>query len=143
MTPESGASSATGLFTLLYVSEFSGNDATDVLRICRQSRQNNERDGITGLLVFDGHAFCQFVEGPRGSVLGLHDRLASDPRHAGMRTLHVGPAAGSARRFPSWRLGYAFVADPRAITQLSGIAGESAVDALAELVPKLAGDDSQ
>ncbi|MEO6363004.1 MAG: BLUF domain-containing protein, partial [Caldimonas sp.] len=98
---------------------------------------------ITGLLVFDGHAFCQFVEGPRRSILGLHERLAGDPRHAGMRTLHVGPTVDPARRFPSWRLGYAFVADPAAIRRLSGSAGESAVDAFAELVPALGGDDSQ
>jgi len=108
---------ASGLFCLLYVSEMSRPDAQEVCRIREQSRANNLRDGITGLLVFDGQAFCQFVEGGEPLMAALLTRLERDPRHRNMRVLRFGRMAG-ARRFPAWRLGYAYCADPSAIAQM-------------------------
>jgi len=83
----SDASDASALFSLLYVSEMSAPDAHEVRRICEQSRANNLRDHITGLLVFDGHAFCQFVEGRERVIAALLARLEGDPRHRHMRLL--------------------------------------------------------
>jgi hypothetical protein len=73
---------------------------------------------ITGLLVFDGHAFCQFVEGGE-RVMRCAARA---PRKATRATAacacsQFGPLAG-ARRFPIWRLGYAYSADPSAIARM-------------------------
>jgi len=90
----SDASDASALFSLLYVSEMSAPDAHEVRRICEQSRANNLRDHITGLLVFDGHAFCQFVEGRERVIAALLARLEGDPRHRHMRLLQFGPLAG-------------------------------------------------
>ena len=58
--------------------------------ICEESRGNNERDRVTGVLVFDGHDFCQFVEGPQAAVSGLRERLERDSRHRHMRVLQFG-----------------------------------------------------
>ncbi len=124
------------LFTLLYVSELIVHDAGEIDGICHQSRDNNKRDDITGLLVFDGHVFCQFVEGPRGSIDALLHRLEHDPRHEHMRVLHHGPAPGG-RRFPEWRLGYAFSADPAAIARIERERGEAAVLEFDRLQPTL------
>ncbi len=121
------------LFNLLYVSELATGGAGDVAQICRQSRLNNQRDLVTGVLVFDGHAFCQFVEGPRGAVSGLLDRLKRDPRHVNMHVLEFGRGAGP-RRFASWRLGYAYSADPEAIARIaSSNSGSDAVAAFEDL----------
>src|SRR5664279_5415082 len=100
----------TALFTLLYVSELVAGGAREIDEICRRSRDNNARDGITGLLVFDGHAFCQFVEGPEAKVASLLGRLERDPRHVAIHVLHFGRTPWP-RRFASWRLGYAYTAD--------------------------------
>ena len=125
------------LFTLLYVSELAQHDAGDVERICRVSRDNNERDGITGLLVFDGHSFCQFVEGPHDEIARLLARVERDTRHVRMRVLHHGPAVGG-RRFPDWRLGYAYTADPAAIARLESEHGEKALWQFDRMRPALA-----
>ena len=118
---------ASELFSLLYVSRSADLDAGDVDGICRQSQLNNQRDGITGLLVFDGAAFCQLVEGPHAALGGLRQRLERDHRHCEMRVLHLGPSP--TRRFPSWRLGYAFVAGPEAIAAVERASSETAMHA--------------
>lgn len=115
--PSPEASDASGLSSLLYVSEMTTPDPHELGRICEQSRLNNLRDHITGLLVFDGHAFCQFVEGGNGVIAALLARLEHDTRHRSMRVLQFDPLAGP-RRFPLWRLGYAFSADPSAIARM-------------------------
>jgi hypothetical protein len=129
-----------GLFSLLYVSELAAPDADLVTGICGQSRVNNERDGITGLLVFDGHAFCQLVEGPEPAITSLLDRLERDPRHVKMHVLQFGHAPRG-RRFPSWRLGYAYSADPAAIQRLAVTRGGEALVAFDGWLPGLVDAD--
>ena len=114
------------LVSLLYVSELTVLDAGEIDRICHQSRANNARDDITGLLVFDGRAFCEFVEGPQPAMAALLRRLERDPRRVRMRVLQYGPAA-SGRRFPAWRLGYAYSADPAAIARMDLKQGNDAL----------------
>ena len=123
-------------FCLLYVSEMSTPDANELRRICEQSRANNLRDGITGLLVFDGHAFCQFVEGEERVVAALLGRLECDPRHRHMRLLQFGALTGP-RRFPLWRLGYAYSADPSAIAGMATTREAEAVTAFERWLPRL------
>jgi len=128
---------ASGLFSLLYVSEMSRPDAQELGRICEQSRANNLRDDITGLLVFDGRAFCQFVEGGERMIAALLARLERDPRHRHMRLLQFGPLSG-ARRFPLWRLGYAYSAEPSAIARMRTRRDAAAVAAFHRWAPRLA-----
>jgi hypothetical protein len=104
------------LVALLYVSQMSGSDSGSVEEIRKQSQLNNERDGVTGLLLFDGQAFCQYVEGPARAIADLLRRLQQDSRHKGMRILHYGAIAQQS--FAGWRLGFAYVADEKAIKQL-------------------------
>jgi hypothetical protein len=129
----SPAGESPALFSLLYVSDMTEPSAHEVARICERSRTNNLRDGITGVLLFDGRSFCQLVEGPQHAVAALRERLAADPRHLAMRVLRFGPSAGP-RRFPSWRLGYAFAADPAAIAALEGTSGDAAIGAFDRLL---------
>jgi hypothetical protein len=126
-------------FSLLYVSRMVAPDAGAVAEICRQSQHNNAREGITGLLVFDGAAFCQLVEGPEAALSGLLHRLEGDRRHADMRLLHFGRAP--TRRFPSWRLGYAFVAGPGAIERVQNARGDRAFQAFVEAMGGLTPSD--
>lgn len=133
--PEAG--DAAGLSSFLYVSEMSKPGAHELARICEQSRANNLRDGITGLLVFDGRAFCQFVEGDERPLAALLARLEGDPRHRQMRLLQFGPLTGP-RRFPLWRLGYAFSADPSAIQRMRTTRDAAAIAAFERWAPRLA-----
>ena len=79
------------LFTLLYVSELTGPDAADIARSAGNRASTTSASGITGVLVFDGGAFCQFVEGRARPIASLLGRLERDPRHRRMRVLQFGP----------------------------------------------------
>ena len=140
-TPDPGPDDE-AVFTLLYVSELATGGAAEVDRICRQSRANNERDRITGVLVFDGHDFCQFVEGPGTTVAALHERLERDRRHVNMRVLQFGPTPWP-RRFTSWRLGYAYSADPTAIARVAAGDDGAALEAFREWLPTLSTRDER
>jgi hypothetical protein len=76
----------------------------DLRLLLAKSRERNEREGITGMLLFkDGH-FMQVVEGEDEAVKRLHDRIQADPRHRGIVTVDGGPI--EARRFADWRMGF-------------------------------------
>jgi Sensors of blue-light using FAD len=138
-TPDPGRDDEAA-FTLLYVSELAAGGAVEIDQICRQSRANNQRDGITGVLVFDGHAFCQLVEGSESAIAALRDRLEGDSRHRDMRVLRFGRAPWP-RRFTSWRLGYAYTAEPAAIARIADRRGADAVVAFRAWLPALAASD--
>lgn len=140
MKCDSGSGNISGLdhYTLLFVSALSADAPADtVIAIARQARRNNERTGITGLLVFDGENFAQLMEGPQDSVPAVADLMKTDHRHDRMEILHSAPAS-SARRFPSWRLGY-LVMDLQefGLQSLRGKRGARALDDFYFMLPAL------
>ncbi|WP_207485923.1 BLUF domain-containing protein [Arenibaculum pallidiluteum] len=91
---------------LVYVSAATrpmGED--DLLALLRQSRRNNERTGVTGLLLYMEGRFMQALEGEQDTVLALYRRIAMDARHRGVTTLIK--FAIPARSFPDWSMGFA------------------------------------
>ncbi|MCW5259244.1 BLUF domain-containing protein [Verminephrobacter eiseniae] len=58
-----------------------GYDATCVGAIIKTARAFNASNGITGVLLFDGERFCQYIEGNPVAVNALVDRIRQDPRH--------------------------------------------------------------
>lgn len=134
---QSGKAGAQSLARLLYVSDLSpGTRATEVSRIVGSSRRRNIGDAITGLLIFDGDRFCQYIEGPPAAVAALSDRLDRDVRHTRMEVLAAGPFAGP-RRFSDWRLGYVDVVDADEIDAMRGLSGDEAMAAFERLLPLL------
>jgi hypothetical protein len=83
------------------VKEFSEQELADLLRI---SRRNNERDGITGLLLYHEGNFMQVLEGAENTVEAILEKLRSDPRHKGVLVLLK--ESIQARDFPTWSMGY-------------------------------------
>ena len=134
---QTGSAGAASLTRLLYISDLSpGTRATEVSRIVSSSRRRNAQDGITGLLIFDGHRFCQYVEGPLVVLNALNNRLEHDVRHVHMEMLLEGPITG-ARRFSDWRLGYVDVVDADEIGAMRGLSGDAAMAAFERLLPLL------
>lgn len=92
----------------LFVSRLApGLDAASVPSILEVSRLRNPGLGITGVLVFDGEHFAQWLEGPPAQVLALAARIEADRRHVEMRLLHTGIRAAAERLAEDWRAGYA------------------------------------
>ena len=123
------------LHALLYTSELgAGQDPSCVAAITTRSRFHNTREGITGILVFDGTHFAQWLEGSLPTLERLLGRLRRDPRHTRMRIHHHAPLADG-RLFSGWRLGYVSRgSEDHEISRLRGLHGERAVEAFRGLL---------
>ena len=94
-----------GESAFLYLSEPSPEMGPDTIQeIVRTSRVHNEASAITGLLMFDGSYFAQWLEGPVDPMDRLLARLRVDPRHCRMDVLWF-ESPGLGRRFPQWHFG--------------------------------------
>lgn len=93
------------MVSILYVSSsaglFSDSELVDLLE---QSRDNNARSGITGMLLYKDGNFMQVMEGPEQAVNELYERILKDKRHAGLMLLFKEPI--EERQFPSWTMGF-------------------------------------
>lgn len=81
----------------------------NVTSILEQSRQNNYRAGLSGVLYYADGFFFQCVEGSRRRVIELLERLQQDDRHEGMkisslRRIHK-------RYFTEWTMKYVPVSE--------------------------------
>ena len=76
------------MHSLTYVSSAVNLFTQDDLRaLLTKSRTNNDRAGITGLLLYKDGNFMQVLEGERTAVLATKARITSDPRHRGILVL--------------------------------------------------------
>jgi len=92
------------LVRLLYASRAAAALTDPVVdAILQQSRRNNARQGITGLLCFSNDLFMQILEGGRSEVCELFNAIVRDPRHAEVRILLYEEIAE--RRFGGWTMG--------------------------------------
>ena len=72
--------------------------------ILEQSRRNNPKQGITGMLCVSDEVFIQVLEGGRDAVCGLYNTIVTDPRHADARLLMYEEI--TERRFGHWTMGH-------------------------------------
>ena len=68
------------------------------------SRRNNQKVGVTGLLVAGGKRFLQVLEGPEAAVLSTYARIQGDDRHRGFVLLSC--AKVERPSFGSWSMAY-------------------------------------
>lgn len=81
-----------------------GVQPSDLEAILATSQRNNARDGLTGVLMFNGAIFVQTIEGPAAVVDGLMARIGDDQRHC---EIEVRDSRTIRRRiFPDWSMGY-------------------------------------
>lgn len=94
------------LVRLMYASRaVTAVDQEELLAILRQSKANNSKVGVTGVLCmsFDARVFIQVLEGGRTAVNRLYNRIAVDPRHTDVELLAYQEI--SERRFAGWSMG--------------------------------------
>lgn len=106
------------MLALVYVSSarelFSDEDLKALLA---QSRENNQRLGLTGMLLYKDGNFMQLLEGPEDTVMALYARIERDPRHRGV--LIVLKREVEERAFPDWSMGFKNLGDA-ALQQMPG-----------------------
>jgi hypothetical protein len=92
------------LYNLVYTSRASALvDDAAVAGIIETSRNNNPRQGITGLLVYGSGIFFQWLEGPRDNVTNLMAAILADHRHNTVVVLSETDDLDE-RVFPDWSM---------------------------------------
>jgi hypothetical protein len=124
----------------LYQSKLApGFDATCVAQIVKAARSFNVGVDITGILVFDGERFCQYIEGPSYQIQTLIDRLCKDPRHVEFIPL-LHRKREKLRRFGKWSMAYALIDDTEVLGDIGTEPGDEAYEKLQSLIPLLDSD---
>ncbi|MDO9411177.1 MAG: BLUF domain-containing protein [Pseudolabrys sp.] len=98
------------LSRLIYHSEnisggLEGKMMGDLNKIMDASVRNNQRDGITGALLFDPIWFVQILEGEREAISATLRRIMPDPRHDAVTVMDCAPI--ESRLFGNWWMGLA------------------------------------
>lgn len=79
----------------------------EVARILMESRRNNPRKEIGGVLHYGNGYFFQALEGRRKDVNERYEKIVKDERHRDVELLAVHPV--SERLFPDWSMKYVAV----------------------------------
>lgn len=109
--------------------------AACIADILRTARPFNARHELTGVLIFDGSRFCQYLEGGREAVKTLLKAIMQDPRHVDIEVRTSG--AISARLFDRWSMAYAHDAEGEVLNRLAEAETHLLIERLQSLLPKL------
>jgi len=93
------------MYTLTYESVATNKiSGTEMEELLEKARANNQRDDITGCLIYYKGGFVQLLEGSKEKIETLYDKIKKDPRHKNV-TLFSDDEI-SKRTFPNWGMAY-------------------------------------
>lgn len=93
------------MFSLVYVSSaIKPFTQPQLLQLLAQSRADNERCNVTGMLLYKNGNFMQVLEGEESDVRGVHKKISTDMRHRGLLVLLQ--RHQQARDFAAWSMGF-------------------------------------
>ena len=91
------------LVELSYLSEaVSDMSFLGLMRLLESARVFNQKNGITGILLYDNQQFSQIIEGERASIMKAWKRIQDDKRHHRIELIEIREI--EARKFPEWLL---------------------------------------
>ena len=127
---------AAALHHFLYFSQLAPDESpTCVADILRTARAFNAHHDLTGVLIFDGLRFCQYLEGERQTVLPLLEVIKLDPRHVDVVVRSCAPI--QIRLFDRWSMAYAHDAEGEVLVRLADAEAHLLMPRLQELLPAL------
>jgi hypothetical protein len=92
------------LVRCLYASRMAkGHSAKIIESILVESRRNNAKNGLTGVLITAGDCFIQVLEGSRDAVCATYNVIAQDKRNNDVTMLVFEEI--TERKFESWAMG--------------------------------------
>jgi uncharacterized protein YbgA (DUF1722 family) len=93
------------MYRVIYISSATFDLNSSELEIMlHKFRENNQKKGITGLLLYVEGDFIQVLEGVKEQVVQLFTSIKKDPRNRSVITLFEG--AIKQNQFPDWRMGF-------------------------------------
>lgn len=108
------------LIQCIYMSAATNPLDSDALKtLLSKARDDNERAGLSGMLLYAGGSFFQVLEGPARAVDAVYRRIQADPRHDSIVMLVREQI--KERSFEDWTMGFyeASADDLRAIPGLN------------------------
>lgn len=79
-----------------------GLSIDDVENLATSADNFNKSADVTGILLFDGSRFMQYIEGPDEGLKQVYSRIIASRQHSEIIELARGQISG--RRFPPWPL---------------------------------------
>jgi hypothetical protein len=109
-----------GLIQLIYCSAATKANVTaaELESILEVSRRNNEKIGITGILLYREGSFFQVLEGEKELVEALYEKIGLDKRHKKVRKILVEPIEH--KGFSAWTMGYPKISS-KELSQIPGL----------------------
>jgi hypothetical protein len=122
------------LYQLVYESQATrAFSETELQALLQQARLYNTAHEVTGLLLqAPSGRLIQVLEGERGLIADLYQRILRDPRHTNCTILASGPLP--ARRFGEWRMGFRATSEG-ALANLLGYVDTASASFLLPLLP--------
>jgi hypothetical protein len=96
-----------------------GFSQQNLIDLLKTSRRNNEKAGVTGMLLYHNGNFLQILEGEERSVRRLYKTIMTDPRHRDV--MLIGTRKIRERMFDEWEMAFTNLdeLDPTMIEGLS------------------------
>lgn len=96
------------MFYLLYVSSAVKDMSNEeLIQLLKQSRLNNFRNRVTGMLLYKGGNFMQIIEGEKDIILKLFDTIKNDGRHKDVIKIMTGDIEKN--NFRDWSMGFMYM----------------------------------
>lgn len=90
---------------LIYISSATKNlDHHELGNLLKAARKNNERNGITGILIYKAGNVLQYLEGGANEVDITFNHISVDPRHHDIYKMYEGEIED--RIFKDWTMGF-------------------------------------
>ena len=120
------------LHSLFYCSLANKNiSSDDILNILKCSRTNNEKIGVTGILLYweKTNQFLQILEGEENAVFNLYDKISKDNRHSLSKIIYQENI--QERGFKDWSMAFKNIGDIET-SNLDGFSSFSTLDFTSE-----------
>ncbi|UGS22836.1 BLUF domain-containing protein [Flavobacterium channae] len=83
---------------------FSDEEINELLNV---SRVNNQKSGITGLLLYSDGNFMQILEGKKEAIENTYSKILTDSRHRNI--ILISNETIKKRNFSEWKMGYSVI----------------------------------
>ena len=121
----------------VYCSKIAANESVScVADIVKTARRFNKEHQITGMLIFDGQRFCQYIEGPHQPLQDLISAIEKDPRHTEF-TPKIACFDQKTRLFSQWSMAYVLVDDVEPLDEITASEGSQMLEKLQSMMPML------
>ena len=98
------------MIRLIYASSATREmSADDLLFLLEQSRRRNERQNVTGMLLFVGESFIQVPEGAEKDVEEIYEDVLDDDRNTANTVMLKDEI--TERAFPDWSMGFKHISE--------------------------------